>query len=128
MSTAVQQTSAKAKGEARHIGILSQVGLVAVIAALVGASCCALPLALAWIGLAGAWIANLEIFVVYQPYITIFAMIVIGLGWVIAVRRRASLRTLLVLGVATIFIASALLLAHYETDLTRYLIALRRKS
>lgn len=128
MSTAVQQTSAKAKGEARHIGILSQVGLVAAIAALVGASCCALPLALAWIGLAGAWIANLEIFVVYQPYITIFAMIVIGLGWVIAVRRRASLRTLLVLGVATIFIASALLLAHYETDLTRYLIALRRKS
>jgi mercuric ion transport protein len=128
MSTAVQQTSAKTKGEARHIGILSQVGLVAAIAALVGASCCALPLALAWIGLAGAWIANLEIFVVYQPYITIFAMIVIGLGWVIAVRRRASLRTLLVLGVATIFIASALLLAHYETDLTRYLIALRRKS
>ena len=128
MSTAIQQTSAKTKGEARHIGLLSQVGLVAAIAALVGASCCALPLALAWIGLAGAWIANLEIFVVYRSYITVFAMIVIGLGWVIAVRRRASLRTLLVLGVATIFIAGALLLAHYETDLTRYLVALRRKS
>lgn len=128
MSRAIQHTSAKPKGEARHIGVLSQVGLVAAIAALVGASCCALPLALAWIGLAGAWIANLEIFVVYRPYITVFAMIVIGLGWVIAVRRRASLRTLLVLGVATSFIAGALLLAHYETDLTRYLIALRRKS
>jgi mercuric ion transport protein len=128
VSTAVQQTNPKTKGEARHIVILSQVGLVAAIAALVGASCCALPLALAWIGLAGAWIANLEIFVVYRPYITVFAMIVIGLGWAVAVRRRASLRTLFVLGVATILIAGALLLAHYETDLTRYLIALRRKS
>jgi mercuric ion transport protein len=128
MSTAVQQTNAKTKGEARHIGILSQVGLVAAIAALVGASCCALPLALAWIGLAGAWIANLEIFLVYRPYFTVFAMIVIGLGWAVAVRRRASPRTLFVLGVATILIAGAFLLAHYETDLTRYLIALRRKS
>ena len=128
MSTAVQHTSAKAKGEARHIGVLSQVGLVTAIAALVGVSCCALPLALAWVGLAGAWIANLEVFVVYRPYITASAMIVIGLGWVIAVRNRASLRTLLVLGVATTFVAAALLVAHYETDLTRYLIALRRKS
>jgi mercuric ion transport protein len=98
------------------------------MAALVGASCCALPLALAWVGLAGAWIANLEIFVVYRPYITVFAMIVVGLGWAIALRRRVSLRTLLVLGVAMIFIAAALLVAHYETDLTRYLIGLRRKS
>jgi mercuric ion transport protein len=128
MSTAVQHSNTKTKREARHIGVLSQVGLVAAIAALVGASCCALPLALAWVGLAGAWIANLEIFVVYRPYITAFAMIVIALGWAVAVRRRASLRTLVVLGVATIFIAGALLLAHYETDLTRYLIALRRKS
>ena len=65
---------------------------------------------------------------VYRPYITVFAMIIIGLGWVIAVRRRASLRTLLVLGVASIFVAAALLMAHYETDLTRHLITLRRKS
>jgi mercuric ion transport protein len=128
MSTAVQHSNAKTKGQNRHIGILSQVGLVTAIAALVGASCCALPLALAWVGLAGAWIANLEFFGVYRPYITVFAMIVVGLGWVIAVRRRASLRTLLVRGVATIFIAAALLVAHYETDLTRYLIVLRRKS
>jgi mercuric ion transport protein len=128
MSTGVQRTSSKAQGEARHLGVLSQVGLVAAIAALVGASCCALPLSLAWVGLAGAWIANLEIFVVYRPYIVVFAMVVIGLGWAIAVRRRASLRTLLVLGAATIFIVAALLLAHYETDLTHYLVALRRKS
>jgi mercuric ion transport protein len=128
MSTVVPHSNAKTKREARMIGVLPQVGLVAALAALVGASCCILPPALAWVGLAGAWIANLEIFMVYRPYITAFAMIVICLGWAVALRRRVSLRTLVVLGVATIFIASALLLAHYETDLTRYLIALRRKS
>lgn len=122
-----QQTNAKAEGGAGHLGIVSQVGLIAAIAALVGASCCALPLALAWLGLAGAWIANLEIFVVYRPYVTTFAIIVIALGWVIALRRRASLRTLVVLGIASVFVGAALLIAHYETELTRHLIALRRK-
>jgi hypothetical protein len=82
---------------------------------------------LAWVGLAGAWLANLGIFVVYRPYVTAFAIIVIALGWAIALRRRASVRTLMVLGVASILVMAALLIAHYETELTRYLIALRRK-
>ena len=85
----MQPADAKANTEPRHINLLSQLGLVAAVAALVGASCCALPLALAWFGLAGAWIANLGIFVTYRPYITGAALIVIGLGWIIAVRRRA---------------------------------------
>lgn len=127
MLNAMQQTNTKAEGDAQRLGIVSQVGLIAAIAALIGASCCALPLALAWFGLAGAWIANLEIFVVYRPYITLFAIIVIVLGWVIALRRRASPRTLVVLGVASVVVGAALLIAHYETELTRYLIALRRK-
>jgi mercuric ion transport protein len=127
MSNVVQQTNTKTEGATRHLGIVSQVGLIAAMAALVGASCCALPLALAWLGLAGAWIANLEIFVVYRPYITAFAIIVIALGWAIALRRRASPRTLVVLGIASIVVGAALLIAHYETELTRYLIALRRK-
>ncbi|MFM9850740.1 MAG: mercuric transporter MerT family protein [Hyphomicrobiaceae bacterium] len=123
----MQQTNARAKGGAGHAGTVSQVGLIAAIAALVGASCCALPLALAWLGLAGAWIANLAIFVVYRPYITAFAIIVIAFGWAIALRRRASPRTFIVLGIASVVVAMALLIAHHETELTRYLIALRRK-
>lgn len=126
MSNTVQQTNAKAGGGRGPIGIVSQVGLVAAIAALVGASCCALPLALAWLGLAGAWIATLEIFVVYRPYTTAFAIIVISLGWVIAVRRRASRRTLVVLSLASLVVGGALLIANYESELTRYLVALRR--
>jgi len=59
--------------------------------------------------------------------VTAFAIIVIALGWGTALRRRASVRTLIVLGAASILVVAALLVAHYETELTRYLIALRRK-
>jgi mercuric ion transport protein len=100
---------------------------MAAVAALLGASCCALPLALAWLGLAGAWIANLEIFVVYRAHVTAFAIIVIGLGWAIALSRRASSRTFVILGVASALVVAALLIARYEAELTRYLIALLRK-
>jgi len=107
--------------------MLSQAGLVAAIAALIGASCCALPLALAWAGLAGAWIANLGVFVVYRPYIIGVALVVIGLGWVIALQRKASRRTLAILGLASVLLATAVLVAHYEQELARSLIALRRR-
>lgn len=127
MSKTEQPPSAKADGKAGHIGVLTQAGVIAAIAALVGASCCALPLALAWLGLAGAWMANLEIFVVYRPYIAAFAIIVIGLGWIMAIRRRASPRTLVILGLASVLAGAALVIAHYDAELTRYLIALGRK-
>jgi len=123
----MQPADVKADAEPRHISLLSQLGLIAAVAALVGASCCALPLALAWLGLAGAWIANLGIFVTYRPYITGAAVIVIGLGWIIAVRRRGASRTFVVLALATILVTGAALVSYYETDLTRYLVALRRK-
>lgn len=123
----MQQTDLKTTGEARHVSLLSQAGLIAAIAALIGASCCALPLALAWAGLAGAWIANLGIFVVYRPYITGAALVVIGLGWAIALKRKASRRTFAVLGLASVLMAIAVAVAHYEQELTRSLIVLRRK-
>lgn len=127
MSNAAQQIDAKTTGEARQVSLLSQAGLVAAIAALIGASCCALPLALAWAGLAGAWIANLGVFVAYRPYITGVALVIIGLGWAIALKRKASRRTLAVLGLASVLIAAAVAVAHYEQELARSLIALRRK-
>jgi len=127
MSNTMQPADAKANAEPRHISLLSQLGLVAAVAALVGASCCALPLALAWLGLAGAWIANLGIFVTYRPYITAAAVILIGLGWIIAVRRHAAIRTFVVLALATMLVGGAVLVSYYETELTRYLVALRRK-
>ena len=127
MSKTVQPTDDRANPEPRHVSFLSQLGFVAAVAALVGASCCALPLALAWLGLAGAWISNLGIFVAYRPYITAAAVVLIGVGWVIASWRRAANRTIVVLALATVFVAGAMLVSHYEAELARYLVALRRK-
>ena len=127
MSKSMQPDDVRANASSPDISLLSQLGLVAAVAALVGASCCALPLALAWFGLAGAWIANLGIFVAYRPYITAAAIVLIGMGWVIASRRRAAKRTFIVLALATILLGGAVLVSYYETELTRYLVALRRK-
>lgn len=93
MSDATPETESLTRGEKRQASVLSHVGLVAALAALVGASCCALPLVLASLGLAGAWIANLGIFIVYRPHITVAALIVIAVGWAIALRRKAYGRT-----------------------------------
>lgn len=127
MSNATQETESLTRGAKRQASLLSHVGLVAALAALVGASCCALPLALASLGLAGAWIANLGIFVVYRPYITAVALVVIAVGWAIALRRQSSGRTFLVLGLGTVIVLAALAVAHYELEITRYLVSLRRK-
>jgi len=127
MSKTMQPTDDRANPVPRHVSLLSQLGLAAAVAALVGASCCALPLALAWLGLAGAWIGNLGIFVAYRPYITAAAVVLIGMGWVIASWRRAANRTFVVLALATLLVAGAMLVSNYETELARYLVALRRK-
>ena len=127
MPKTMQSVDVKASSAARHVRLFSRIGLVTALAALVGASCCALPLVLAWLGLAGAWIANLEVFVAYRAYTTAAAAILVGLGWVIAIRRRAANRTFAVLALATVLLVGAVLVPYYETALTRYLIALRRK-
>jgi mercuric ion transport protein len=128
MSNTMRPADAKTEdAEPRHISLLSQLGLVAAVAALVGASCCALPLALAWLGLAGAWVANLGIFVAYRPYITAAAVALIGIGWIIAIWRTTTNRTFVVLALATMLVGGAVLVSYYETELTRYLVALRRK-
>ena len=111
----------------KNTSLLSTLGLVAALAALVGASCCVLPLVLASAGLAGAWIASLEIFVVYRTYITIIAVVVIAAGWWIALRRHSSRGTLIVLGCATVLVLGALVLSHYEGPITRYVLSLRRR-
>lgn len=104
----------------------STVGLIAAIAAFVGASCCVLPLVLASVGLAGAWIASLEVFVIYRRPITAIALIVIAVGWWIAFRRRSSWSTVVALGCASVLVLSALVLMNYEGQITRYVLSVRR--
>lgn len=127
MSDMTQQANRSTEKGPRVLRAIPHVGLLAALAALAGASCCAVPLLLVWLGVSSAWIANLEIFVAYRQPVTAFAAIVVVLGWVIALRRRASARTLAIIFVASAIVVSALLVAHYEVELTRYVTALRRR-
>jgi mercuric ion transport protein len=127
MSELTQETNAPGASAKPGVGVLSGLGLVAALAAFVGASCCALPLVLASLGLAGAWIANLEVFVVYRSYLSAVAFLVIGVGWLVALRRRRSRRAFFVLGCATLLVLAALAVAAYEPQITRQLVSHREK-
>jgi hydrogenase/urease accessory protein HupE len=71
--------------------------------------------------------ANPGIFIAYRPYITSVATIVIGLGWMIALRRRTARPTVVILGVASMIVGLTLVFAHYEPEPNRYLVSFRRK-
>lgn len=71
-------------------GILAAFGLLTGLGALALASCCVLPLALAVVGLGGAWLAGLGGLLAYQPYLLAVAVAAVGAGWFVALRRRVS--------------------------------------
>jgi hypothetical protein len=45
----------------------------------------------------------------------------------LALRRRASGRTFIVLGLATVIVLATLVIAQYEGEISRYLVSLRQK-
>jgi mercuric ion transport protein len=106
--------------------LLPGVGLVAAIAALVGASCCVLPLMLAAIGVGGAWIAQLAVFVTYQWYILTLAVLLITISWIAAFVRGSSRRTKLILAISTALVAAAFVMPIYEDDITQQLLKMMR--
>jgi mercuric ion transport protein len=110
----------------RSSHLLSGLGVTAAVAAFVGASCCVLPLLLAWAGLAGAWLIYLEPFVVYRRALVLLAIVVIAAGWWLALRRRASWGTLVVLASASALTLGAVVVTEYEGPLQRYVLSLKR--
>ena len=95
---------------------LASGGLVSGLAALIGASCCVLPLILANIGLGGAWIANLVFFVDAKPYFLAASVLFIVFAFIIAFwgGRSPSRKTLVILGVATALTGAAYVMPWYE--------------
>jgi mercuric ion transport protein len=110
----------------RASNLLSAFGITAAAAAFVGASCCVLPLLLAWAGLAGAWFIYLEPFVVHRHLFALLAGLIVCAGWWLAIRRRSSRGTLAVLACATMLTVAALLVTEYEGQLQRYILAVKR--
>lgn len=106
--------------------LLPGAGLVITVAALAGASCCVLPLMLAAVGVGGAWIAQLAIFVTYQWYILTFAIALIAISWVVALVRGSSRRAKIILAISTALVAAAVILPVYEDDITQQLLKVMR--
>lgn len=68
-------------------GLLAAFG--SVIGALGVASCCALPLAFAGLGLGGAWLAGLTVLAPYQPILLAITALLLGTGFFLVYRRPA---------------------------------------
>ncbi len=120
---AVDQTN----GSDRTVSaLIPGAGLVAAIAALVGASCCVLPLMLAAVGVGGAWIAQLAIFVTYQWYILTIAVVLIANSWIVAFVRGSSKRAKIILAVSTALVAAAFVMPIYEDDIAQQLFKIMR--
>ena len=75
----------KAKLDNLSAGASSLAGVLA----LVSASCCALPIGLTMLGLGGSWLSMLGPLAEYRFVILAIAAVVIVLGWIFYLRRRA---------------------------------------
>ena len=77
------------------------------VLALLSASCCVLPLALAIVGLGGSWLVVLAPFVAYRGVVLAVVAVVLALAWVIAIRRRQR-QARAVTAVATVMFGAAM--------------------
>ena len=117
-----QQTQQSGKGTTT----VASLGFVAGFGALIGASCCILPLLLAIGGVSGSWIAGIGALTPYQPYLLGLAALCITVGWAIAIRRRMSLWIVAVLAMATLLVLGSVVTAIYERPVTQYLFSVWR--
>jgi mercuric ion transport protein len=96
-------------------------GLVSAAAAVVGASCCTIPLILANLGLglgAASWLPWLA---AYRTYFIALAVVAILVGFIIAFRpgRKHQTKTLVILAVATLLTVASFVLPTFEGRLLR---------
>ena len=119
----IQPDGGKSDGASATVAGL---GLIAGLGALIGASCCILPLLLAIAGVGGSWVASIGALTPYQPYLLGMAALCVGIGWFVALRRRARARVVFMLGLATVLVFGSVLTAIYERPLTQYLFAIWR--
>ena len=65
-------------------------GIVASITAIIGASCCVIPLLFFNLGIGGAWLSNLAILQPLRPYLISLSILALIVGGIIFWRNRLS--------------------------------------
>jgi mercuric ion transport protein len=101
---------------------MATLGAITGLGAIAGSSCCVLPLVLAGLGAGGAAFGGLEFLAAYQPYIFGAAVLLLAGAWFASWRRSRTVtckaegacarpktqdRTMIALGIATLFVALA---------------------
>ncbi|WP_286828952.1 MULTISPECIES: hypothetical protein [Kordiimonas] len=93
--------------------------LIGSLGAIIGGSCCVLPLVLFNLGVGSSVIAQLGFFMQYrQAFLGIAVIMIVGAA-ILALRNRSTLttRTVIVFVLAFAFVAAAYLAPFYEQDL-----------
>lgn len=105
-------------------GFFAGAGAFSGIAALIGASCCVLPLILVNLGVSTALIGKLAFFARAQPYLMALTALLIAAAFVAAFwkGRRPSRRVLAFLMIAAVFGTAAYIMPYYEGRLVRWVI------
>lgn len=85
----VTKSNDKARPGAPATGWFAGIGTAVGLGALAASSCCALPLALASVGVTGAALGGLELLAGLRPFLLGGAALAIAVGWFLFFRRRA---------------------------------------
>jgi mercuric ion transport protein len=100
-------------------GLFASGSIVSGLAALIGASCCVLPIFLVQAGVSTALVAQLGIFVQARSYLMAVTVVLLILGFIAAFWgwRRPRSRVLVQLAVATLLVLSAYSFPYFEGQL-----------
>lgn len=96
---------------------------VGAVLAFLATSCCVLPMVFMLAGLGGAWMVVFSPIVAASLYILPLAFLCLGAAWVVALRRKASRRTFVVLNMATVLCLVAALIYVFQGHINDYLIS-----
>jgi mercuric ion transport protein len=98
-------------------------GIVTGLGALIGASCCVLPILLVQAGVSTALVAHLGVFARAKPYLLAVtaALVVAGSIAVFWGGRRPRPRVLILLGAAALLVLGSYAMPYYERDLLVWL-------
>ncbi len=100
-------------------GVFAGGGVITGLAALIGASCCVLPILLVQAGVSTALVAHLGVFARAKPYLLAITAVLILAGFVAALwgGRKPRPLVLVLLIAAALLVVGAYVMPHYERDL-----------
>jgi len=110
----------------KRLEITSIGGVAAAVAAVVVSSCCALPMALVFAGVSTSAVGLLGPLHTLRPLILALAVVLLGVAWVTAIRRRAT-RVYLYLAVGTALVALSFAWAWWDPLLQRLVMQSMRR-